>query len=231
MLDPLQLTGRTRDHVYQSEDPRFALHRDVLEPFLAMRAAAAGEGIDLAIFSGFRDFESQARIWNEKFTGERTLYDQDGNPIDHASLSEQERIRCILNWSALPGASRHHWGSDLDVFDRAAMPEGYRVRLLPHEFLPGGVFQRLARWLDENIARFGFFRPYSEFRGGMFAEPWHLSFGRISVPALAALTPDMVGEALAHSEILGKQRVLAQLEEIFERHVANVAQPGGLTGI
>ena len=37
----------------------------------------------------------------------------------------------ILEWSALPGASRHHWGSEFDVFDLAALPEGYRVQLLP----------------------------------------------------------------------------------------------------
>lgn len=61
MPDTLQLTGRAGDHVHRSEDPRFALHRDMLEPFLAMRAAA-GEGIDPATLSGFRDFESQARI-------------------------------------------------------------------------------------------------------------------------------------------------------------------------
>ncbi|MGH8631236.1 MAG: M15 family metallopeptidase [Burkholderiales bacterium] len=192
MLDSLQLTGRARGHIHQSEEPRFALHRDVLEPYLALRAAAAREGFDLAIFSGFRDFDSQAEIWNRKFTGERALFDENGNAIDHSRLSEQDRIQCILNWSALPGASRHHWGTEIDVFDRAVLPEGYRVRLLPGEYHPGGVFHRLACWLDENIGRFGFFRPYAQYRGGMFAEPWHLSFAAVSVPALAALTPELV---------------------------------------
>jgi LAS superfamily LD-carboxypeptidase LdcB len=225
MLDPLQLTGRTRSHICQSGEPRFAVHRDVLEHFQAMREAAACEGIDLAIFSGFRDFDSQADIWNRKFVGERTLFDENGVAIDHAQLSEEERIQCILNWSALPGASRHHWGTDIDVFDRAAMPEGYRVRLLPEEYVSGGVFNRLARWLDDSMGRFGFFRPYSEYRGGMFAEPWHLSFVPIAVPALAALTPEVVAEAVKQGDICGKQTVLERLPEIFERHVLNVAQP------
>lgn len=225
MLDPLQLTGRARGHIHQSEQPRFALHHEALEPWLALREAAARDGFDLAIFSGFRDFDSQATIWNRKFSGERALYDANGNEIDCRALSEEERIQCILNWSALPGASRHHWGSDLDVFDRAALPEGYRVRLLPDEFLPGGVFHHLGRWLDENIGRFGFFRPYAGYRGGMFAEPWHLSFAAVSVPALAAMTPELVIEALAASDILGRQAVLARLPEIFRRHVLNVVQP------
>lgn len=225
MLDFLQLTGRARGHIHQSEDPRFAVHSDVLDPYLAMREAAARDGIDLAIFSGFRDFDSQAQIWNRKFTGERALYDENGELLDGSRLSEDERIQCILNWSALPGASRHHWGTELDVFDRAAVPEGYRVRLLPDEYRPGGVFHRLAQWMDANIGRFGFFRPYSRYRGGMFAEPWHLSFAPVSVPALAALTPDVVAEAVALSDILGKRAVLGRLSEIFERHVLNVAQP------
>ncbi|MCZ8486094.1 D-alanyl-D-alanine carboxypeptidase family protein [Vibrio lentus] len=30
--------------------------------------------------------------------------------------SEQQKLSAILRWSALPGASRHHWGCDFDVF-------------------------------------------------------------------------------------------------------------------
>jgi len=99
------------------------------------------------------------------------------------------------------------------------------VRLLPGEFLPGGVFHQLGRWLDENISRFGFFHPYRQYRGGMFAEPWHLSYAAIWVPALAALTPDLIAEAVAGGDILGKRTVLGRLPEIFQRHVLNVAQP------
>ena len=34
------------------------------------------------------------------------------------------RIDAILCWSALPGGSRHHWGTDCDVIDAAALPAG-----------------------------------------------------------------------------------------------------------
>ena len=46
-MNELELTGRTRTHIEQLEEPRVALHREVVEPFLALRAAAAKEGIDL----------------------------------------------------------------------------------------------------------------------------------------------------------------------------------------
>jgi LAS superfamily LD-carboxypeptidase LdcB len=225
MLDSFQLTGRSRSHLCPWEDPRLAVHVEVLAPFTAMRAAAANDGIDLAIYSAFRDFFEQARIWNAKFSGARTLYDEQGNAIDYARLSEHERIQCILNWSAVPGASRHHWGSDIDVFDRASMPQGYSVQLLPEEYAPGGVFYRLSEWLARNSARFGFFRPYLQYRGGMFPEPWHLSYASVSVPALLGLTPALVAEAIEQGEILGKEAVLARLPEIFARHVLNVTGP------
>jgi LAS superfamily LD-carboxypeptidase LdcB len=225
MLDALQLTGRSRAHVFQSDEPRFAIHADVVEPFARLRKAAAAEGFDIAVFSGFRDFESQAEIWNRKFCGERALFDADGGVLDYRALSEAERMQCILNWSALPGASRHHWGTDLDVYDRAALPEGYRVKLLPEEAQPGGVFHRLHQWLDLNISRFGFFRPYREYRGGMFPEAWHLSYAPIAIPALEALTEALVAQALHDGDILGKDLVLARLPEIYQRHVLNISLP------
>ena len=74
-------------------------------------------------------------------------------------------IDAILTWSALPGASRHHWGSDIDVIDAAALGPGARAQLVAEEFAPGGRFERLNGWLDSNMGRFGFFRPYATVQG------------------------------------------------------------------
>ena len=224
MLNELELTGRARTHIAQRDDLGAALHPQVVEPFLALREAAAGEGITLEICSGFRDFAAQCRIWNLKYRGERPCYDARGNVRDHAALGA-ELIDAILAWSALPGASRHHWGCDIDVIDRAGMPADYRVRLLPEEVEPGGVFHRMHLWLDENAARFGFFRPYREYRGGVFPEPWHLSYAAIAVPALAALSAELIATAIGTSDMLGAESVLQRLPEIFRSHVVNVAAP------
>ncbi len=224
MLNELELTGRARTHVVQRDDLGAALHPAVVEPFLALREAAAREGIELAICSGFRDFEAQCRIWNLKYRGERPCYDARGNVRDFATLGA-EVIDAILGWSALPGASRHHWGCDIDVIDRAALPPDYRVRLLPDEAEPGGVFHRLHLWLDENAARFGFFRPYREYRGGVNPEPWHLSYAAVAVPAMALLNEEVIAAALRVSDMLGMEVVLQRLPEIFRSYVVNVASP------
>lgn len=225
MLNEFELTGRARSHVVQRDDLGAALQRDALEAFLAMREAAAHEGFDIAIASAFRDFAAQQRIWDMKFRGERPLYDAQGNVRDHAALKPLELIEAIACWSAVPGASRHHWGTEIDVIDRAAVPEGYRVRLLPSETEAGGIFHRMHQWLDENMALYGFYRPYRTYRGGVFPEPWHLSYAPVSTIALALLTPEVIAATVRASEILGREILLESIGPIYQRYVANVDAP------
>ena len=226
MLNELELTGRARTHVVQRDDLGAAIHPEALEAFLAMKADAAQDGVDIAITSAFRDFDAQQRIWNLKWSGQRTLYDAAGEPRDHAALAPEELLDAILCWSALPGASRHHWGTEVDVIDRAALPEGYRVRLLPAEAAPGGVFHPLHCWLDAHMERYGFFRPYRSFRGGVQPEAWHLSYAPLSLPALRALTPSLVADAVSSSDMFGKDIVLERIGELYARYVADIDAPG-----
>ena len=222
MLNDLELTGRARTHVVQRDDLGAAILADALEPFLDLKADAARSGIDVGITSAFRDFAAQQRIWDMKFRGERPLYDAAGELRDHAALSPRDLVEAIMCWSAVPGASRHHWGTELDLIDRAAMPEGYRVGLVPAEYEPDGVFYGLRCWLDERMARYGFYRPYATFRGGVLPEPWHLSYAPASRDAVHRLTPQLLREAIGESDMLGKDLVLEKLAEIHERYVANV---------
>ena len=57
-------------------------------------------------------------------------------------------MRAILHWSALPGASRHHWGTEIDVIDRAALLHGQLAQLVPDEYAADGVFAKLGLWLS-----------------------------------------------------------------------------------
>jgi LAS superfamily LD-carboxypeptidase LdcB len=220
-----QLTGRTRDHLTDMSDPPGALHHQVIAPFLAMRAAAAADGIDLVAFSSFRDFERQLAIWNGKFRGERPMQDRAGRPLDPGSLAPAERVTAILWWSALPGASRHHWGTDFDVMDLAALPPGYRIQVVPAEYRAGGPFERLTTWLDAHMHAFGFFRPYATDRGGVSPEPWHLSYAPVALRAQRSLTAQRLHDLLSGVEIEGKQEVLASLAENFQRYVVDVDAP------
>jgi LAS superfamily LD-carboxypeptidase LdcB len=224
-MNELELTGRVRTHIVELEHPRCALHFEVVTSFLAMRDAATAAGIDLVAVSSFRDFDRQLLLWNRKWRGERPLLDREGRPIDPASLDDAARVDAILCWSAVPGGSRHHWGTDIDVIDGAAMPPGYQVQLVPSEYAEGGVFARLASWLDGNMSRFGFHRPYATGSCGAGIEPWHLSYAPVSAGAIEDLTLPVLRRAIAGSDMLGKAQVLERLPEIYTRFILAVDPP------
>jgi LAS superfamily LD-carboxypeptidase LdcB len=220
-----QLTGRTREHLAQLPDARVALHRGAAPAYLAMRAAAVADGIDLTAFSGYRDFDRQLVIWNGKFRGERPMQDRAGRPMEPLKLAPRERVTAILWWSALPGASRHHWGTDFDVMDAAALPPGYRMQVIPAEYGAGGPFERLTSWLDAHMHQYGFFRPYATDRGGVQPEPWHLSYAPLAARAQRGLTLEGMRAVIAAAAIEGRDEVLESLESTFANYVQNVDAP------
>lgn len=222
------LTGRSRAHIVDLDNPRCSLHQQVAEPFLGMRAAAQREGIDLVPTSGFRDFGRQLAIWNGKCRGERELRGADGELLDPRALTEDELVEAILIWSALPGASRHHWGTDMDVIDVSAVPAGYVVQLVQQEYAPRGIFAKLNRWLDENAAQYGFFRPYAVFRGGFRPEPWHLSYAPLSDMAQRQFSMELLWQALEAAPLEAAAAVRRRLPQIMERYVRNIETPPAL---
>jgi LAS superfamily LD-carboxypeptidase LdcB len=224
-VSPEELTGRVRTHIVDLPMPVCALHVDVAAAFLSMRRAALRDGLDLQAVSAFRDFERQVAIWNGKVSGARPLLDAQGGPLDAHELAPADRIAAILNWSALPGASRHHWGTDVDLIDAGAVAPGYRVKLSADEFALGGPFAALSAWLEAHAARFGFFRPFRGVLSGVRPEPWHFSFAPVAENARRALGPEVLRSALQQAPLLGRDDVLARIDELHARYVAAVDWP------
>ena len=222
------LTGNAESHLCTSTDAvslGARVHQEAVEPFRSLKREARTAGFDLQILSGYRSFEKQLSIWNRKASGKLAVLDGDAVPLDVEALSEQELVFAILRWSALPGASRHHWGTDIDVYDAAATPEGHEIELIPDEVNAGGMFGPLHEWLDERIATersFGFFRPYDEDRQGVAPERWHLSYVPVAVACLEQLTTDVLRAVVEQADIVLKDTVLLRLDEIYERFVINV---------
>ncbi|MBU3672377.1 MAG: D-alanyl-D-alanine carboxypeptidase family protein [Sinobacteraceae bacterium] len=224
-LDAHELTGRSSTHIQRLEEPSCALHVEVIAPFLELRAAAAQAGFDLVPVSSFRDFSRQQFLWNSKYRGDRESLDRRGQPIDMTALAPAERIESILCWSALPGASRHHWGTDLDVYDRAAVPEGYELQLVPAEYAPGGPFAALHDWLSEHLDRYGFYRPYQRDLGGVSPEPWHISYAPLASECLQALSVEILRQALREGDVEGGEVLLSKVPELHERFARRVEVP------
>ncbi|WP_049723835.1 M15 family metallopeptidase [Gilvimarinus polysaccharolyticus] len=199
------------------------LHCDVVEPYRALVSAARQQNIELTIASGYRSFARQLAIFNAKATGQRPVLNDAGETVAMHTLSDADKLWAILRFSALPGASRHHWGTDMDVFDRAAMAPDYQLQLTPDECCPGGVFDKLHCWLDAYLPECDFFRPYdvnsAAHHNGVAPEPWHLSYAPVAQRFAAWLTPDVLAQTIAASDIELKATVLSNITSIYERYV------------
>lgn len=146
--------------------PGMYLRREAYEAFLRMKQAADSSGIRLVILSATRTFDDQKRIWERKWNREK-----------YAGWKDADKSRDILRYSSMPGTSRHHWGTDMDL--NSLEPAWFR----------SGEGKRTFEWLSGNAARFGFcqtYTPRDKGRTGYEEEPWHWSYFPLSAPFLDA---------------------------------------------
>ena len=175
-IDQDQLTGKTSSQLAQTGEFAGVLHAQIVDAFRDLEDRARSEGFDLRIASGFRSFDRQLVIWNAKARGHKDVYDDSDEKVDMSVLSEMEQVEAIMRFSALPGSSRHHWGTDFDVYDASRMKMGYRLQLNLGECRDNGPCAEMHAWLDAELPRTGFYRPYATDTGGVSPEPWHLSY-------------------------------------------------------
>ncbi len=223
MLSLVQLTGRDEGHLVPLPDGH-RLQATAARAFAALQADARAAGFELAIASSFRSFDRQLAIWNAKADGTRAVHDERGATVDMAMLAPTDRLHAILRYSAMPGSSRHHWGSDLDVYDASAVDADYRVQLSPQEVAPDGVFDPLHRWLDQRMAAgesHGFYRPYAQDRGGVAPERWHLSYAPLALSCSGQLTAAALCASwdAVPEELLLREQLEADLPSLLERYV------------
>lgn len=202
------------------------LHKDALEAFQSLQRAGARAGFDIQIASAHRSFERQLHIWNAKAQGLRPVLDDEGRVLAVNSLAPSTLLHAILRWSALPGASRHHWGTDFDIYDRAALTENDTLALSVAETEPGGIFHPMYCWLSDYLQREPcLFRPFLHDRGGVAVEPWHLSYAPLSTILARNIDSAYLRNILRRSELCLKDLVLANLDEILARYVFNTCEP------
>lgn len=220
------ITGSTDTHLVsidQGQDDRVnqLIHKQVLTPFLDLQEAAKNAGFAIKICSAYRSFDRQLLIWNGKASGMRPVMDPFGKPINIQALSPWQKIQAILRWSALPGASRHHWGTDFDIFDAKAMPEGYKIQLTPEEVQGDGLFAPMHDWLDSYIdsGQTDFYRPYAVDKGGIAPERWHLSYRPLAEIYAKMLNGDVLTNRLKRSNLMLLDEVLEHLDTIFQRYI------------
>lgn len=222
-IDWASLTGQQDTAHLQPllDNPNVLLHPDALNALTRLQEQAHEQGFDIRVASGYRSFARQQLIWNNKVSGSRPLLDDAGNALDPASLTEEQTLFATLRWSAVPGCSRHHWGSDMDIYDAAAVPSDYDLQLTPAEVTGNGPFAPLHDWLDSVLANpnSDFFRPYATDRGGIAPERWHISYRPLARQFEAALDEQQLLDWLMQQDILLRHCLQQHWPAIFRRFV------------
>ena len=162
------------------------MRTDAYEAFQQMFAAAKKEGITLKIISATRPFHHQKSIWEAKWNGQRQV---DGKLLPKDMEPKQKAMK-ILRWSSMPGTSRHHWGTDIDINN------------LNNSYFESGNGKKEYDWLVNNASAFGFCQVYSVIDAtrpnGYQEEKWHWSY----IPVARKLTA-LYKEKLSNGDIAG----------------------------
>lgn len=145
------------------------LRKEALDAFEDMAEAADKDNVELKIASATRNFSYQKSIWDSKWIGVTLV---DGKNLAKSISNGIERFEKILEYSSVPGTSRHHWGTDIDIND--SNPEYF-------ETTKG---EDVYKWLVKNALSFGFCQPYNEKESdengervnGYNDEKWHWSY-------------------------------------------------------
>ncbi len=227
-MQVIQALGQAENHVVSLADTGQYLLPQTIDALTQLQADASQEGFALTVASGFRSFARQLTIWNGKACGQRRVNDAQGRPLERSAVKDNWAwAQAILRWSALPGCSRHHWGTDIDIYDASRLPEGQALALTVEE--AHTLFAELHRWLDERIRvgkSYGFYRPYAIDRGGIAPEPWHLSFAPIAKDAALLCSKDTMHTALMAADLELKTTVCDHWDDIYARYIApNLAVP------
>jgi len=177
MIDPSTRDDFCRLDRYNTHNRMF-VHRDVYAPLIALLDAAKRDNINLYVISAFRSFDLQRQIWNRKLA-------QRGVSNYHALSPSQkyQHIKSVLNYSAMPGSSRHHWGTDIDFCS------------VSNSFGKSQTGKRYFNWLTENAPKYGFFQAYNPGRDkGHKNEYWHWSYAPLASKILLAYTASISEE-------------------------------------
>ena len=131
----------------------------VYEAYKKMYEAALADGVKLILKSGHRTFVEQVCEWELRWNEPR---------MDMPFPNDVEKAKFLLQYRSMPGTTRHHWGTDIDLNS---------FELTYFQTREG---QKIYEWLKENAAQYGFYQPYTAIEERNFIgyqeEKWHWSY-------------------------------------------------------
>lgn len=191
----------------------YQLQEEAHTALLEMKRDAYQDGIDIQVVSSYRSYERQRAIFERKYI----------QYTDEEDLEPLAAIDKIIEYSTIPGTSRHHWGTDVDLID-ASKPTTGDV-LVPEKFAPGEPFADFKAWMDAHSEAYGFYLVYTDHprRRGFKYEPWHYSYAPISIPMLKAYRSLNLVRLMGQEDFLGAEHFTTGfLRSYFADHILDI---------
>ena len=185
----------------------YKLREEANKSFLDMKKKALEDGINIQIVSSYRDFYHQKRIWTRKY-----------NSFTENGLKPTDAINKIIEYSTIPGTSRHHWGTDIDIID--GKPRQPKNVLNEEHFHGNGPYCKLKEWMEEYSESFGYYLVYNNNanRKGFKYEPWHYSYKPLSKEYLVEYQKIDIVQILESEKIVGYNHFS---DEFMNSYIAN----------
>jgi len=174
------------------------------EAYLAlekMRKEARRQGVKIRVISAYRDFDHQNKIWKRKY-----------KKFIAKGFSSKGAVKKVKEYTAIPGTSRHHWGTDVDLSNG-------ETRFTNHKR------NKFTNWMDSNAHKFGYYRVYTnnKLRSGYNYESWHYSYRKLAKPMLEQYIKLDIIKELRKQKIKGnKYFTNAFLNKYIENHVLGI---------
>ncbi len=135
-------------------DSEYQLDSRIIEPYKAMVAAAAADGVSLYPISCYRPYSTQQRLYNNRV---------DRAKRENPSFTQKEAEVYAATHVARPGTSEHQTGLAID-FNSVETDFGAT---------------KAGKWLKEHANDYGFILRYEQdkqAKTGVTWEPWHYRF-------------------------------------------------------
>ena len=209
-----ELVGKFKPELFGIE---YYLRLEAHEALLQMQKAAEKDSIKIYVVSSYRGYEHQKKLWNKKFK----------KALEEGLTNAEALARC-MEFSAIPGTSRHHWGTEVDLIDiyRPVLEKPLEQK----EFEVGGNFEKLNAWLTLHANEYGFWAVYDNnpARKGFHFEPWHFSFIPLASRFHAEYMKLDIKTHLTQGDILGSELFT---DEFLKQYLADyVMQPSLING-
>jgi LAS superfamily LD-carboxypeptidase LdcB len=168
------------------------LRPEAHDAFVRLKAEALKSDIRIQVVSSYRSYIHQNRIWERKY-----------NRNISKGLTPEESIDNIIEYSTIPGTSRHHWGTDVDIIDANVLQPSSVLQ--PKHFKENGCYRKLKSWMNDNASTYGFYLVYTDNpnRKGFKYEPWHYSYKPLSSRYLSQFRQLSLKTITSNEHLLG----------------------------